>query len=197
MAIDIPLIDGANEAVGAYLQVAEANAIAATLPGLIAWGAATSEQQAAALLQASIEIDSAMRYQGCKYALIVGTAQEREFPRVTNPVSLTQNGFPSPSAWPNVASLGNNWVWDWDATANAAVVPLAVKRACLHQANSILAGDREERLNAIHDGVTSQGADGLQEAYAQGGTGRPATNPLCRRADAIMQRYRLRSGALL
>lgn len=176
-----------------YITQPDADTLAATLPGLASYKAATIALKAAALLQASDDIDQAMRYQGCKYGPIVGAVQDREFPRVTDSAALTQNGFPSPQSWPNLAAMGNNWVWDWNATTNTAMVPAKVQLACLYQADSILKGDREDRLQATADGLTQQGVGTMSEQYQPGGV----ASTLCLRAQKIMENYRLRSGRIL
>ena len=132
------------------------------LLGMEAIVAAAAALRQLAVDQASIEVDEAMRYQGSRYE----ADQVREFPR-----------------W------ADERIVDEDA-AGEPVVPSGVLLAVLCQANSILLADRDERADARHDGVSSQGADGLQEAY--GGEERV----LCRRAHQLMGRYRLRSGSL-
>ena len=83
---------------------------------------------------------------------------------------------------------------DLDPADQATViVPGQVKVAEVLQAESILAGDRNERLQAIADGIASQGVGSLNESYRA--DARP--EPLCERAMRIMDRYRLRSGQFL
>ena len=53
-----------------------------------------------------------------------------------------------------------------DPVANIPVVPAAVKLAVLHQADSVLAGNRESRLSAQHDGVAADVTGSLSEATA-------------------------------
>lgn len=147
-----------------YLNVSAAGALAETLlsTSLAAWNAASTNNKQLALNQASVRVDGAMRYQGGKYA----ADQVREFPR-----------------W------DDDRIVDQDA-AGAAVVPANVLLAVLWEADSILADDRRERMSARHDGVSSQGADGMQEAY--GG----AVHALCWEAWQLMERYRLRGGRM-
>jgi hypothetical protein len=173
--------------------------------GLTRIAGATDAQVKAALMLACIDLDSAMRYQGAKYDLdgaITGVPQEREFPRWRDGVPSWNNGVASTNPYLAAPPYGT-WptlVWDWDPTTNTAVVPDQVKLAECLQAESILAGDREERLQAIADGVVSQQVGSLAESYAGGRNGAAAAteaSPLCERAKRIMQKYRLRSGRLL
>src|SRR5687768_9997064 len=97
----------------AYLTNTDADALAATLPTLPAWSAASSANKTKALERASIDVDAAMPYQGRKY----DADQANQFPRI-----------PFDDA-PGSAAQGANpraGVWDWDADANEAVVPDAV-----------------------------------------------------------------------
>lgn len=130
--------------------------------GLAAIVAAAAELRTAAAEMASVRVDGAMRYQGERYE----SDQEREFPR-----------------W------ANDRLVDADADGNA-IVPANVLLAALLETDSILAADRVERQSARHDGVTSQGADGLQESY--GGEERD----LCRDAWRLMERYLLTTGSI-
>jgi hypothetical protein len=180
-----------DAATDSYLSVSDADALAATLTGLASYTAASSGAKLNALAEASGRIDTAMRYQGRKY----DPAQVLEFPRVPYESSLigrqTWPPYPDSRAVPDV-------VWDWDSTANAAVVPARVKRACLIEADSILAGTRDDRLDAQHDGLASQSVGPHAESYrppASGGVGGAASS-LCRRAYELMQPYRLVSGQL-
>ena len=85
-------------------------------------------------------------------------------------------------------------IWDWDAATNTVVVPPDVLTAEVLQADSILAGDRQDRLQAITDGLTGQAAGSLSENYLRMATD---PQPMCVRAARIMGRFRLRSGAML
>ena len=158
----------------AYLSLADADDLADALPELTSYKAAADAARTAALLQATIDIDSAMPYQGCKY----DPDQERQFPRTF------ADGVASPSR-----------VWDWDDDADDAVVPSGVKRATLYQADAILAGTREPRLAAQHDGVVYQQGETAAESYkSTPGPGVPTG--LCRRAYVVMRRYRLQGGVM-
>src|SRR5688500_16532020 len=102
---------------GSYVEVAEAEELAATFPGLPAWAAAAPAARAAALNKASTDIDSAMPYQGRPDE----EEQPRQFPRVAyESTSLPRAGASGDAAVGRV-------VWDWDFTTNAAVIPLDVK----------------------------------------------------------------------
>src|SRR5436189_193966 len=82
-----------------------------------------------------------------------------------------------------------------DAEKAVAIVPADVRRATLYQADSILAGEREPRIAAQHDGVVYELTGGLAESY-KSTQGRGVPTGLCRRAWMLMRRYRLRSGRL-
>ena len=160
----------------AYLDLTDADDLADSLPELAAYKAATDDQRSAALLQATIDVDSAMPYQGRKYDI----DQHREFPR-----AFDSDGTAVPSR-----------VWDWDDDTQSAIVPAGVKRATLYQADAILSGEREPRLSAQHDGVVYEQTGALAESYkSTPGSGVPTG--LCRRAWVILRRYRLQGGRLL
>ncbi|QOV87409.1 DnaT-like ssDNA-binding protein [Humisphaera borealis] len=160
----------------AYLSLADADTLADALPELAAYKAVTDDEKSAALLQATIDIDSAMSYQGRRY----DADQPREFPR-----SFDSDPAVTPSR-----------VWDWDDDTQSAVVPASVKRAALYQADAILAGDRELRLSAQHDGVVYEQTGALAESY-KSTSGPGVRSGLCRRAWIVLRRYRLQSGRLL
>ena len=175
--------------VGSYLTVPEADELASTFPGLAAWTAATPSAKGAALNQASADVDAAMPYQGRTFE----EAQPRQFPRVayeSASISAGDAGGAAPLSAPGRV------VWDWDFTQQTAVVPLDVKLAVLHQADAILAGSRESRLSAQHDGVVYDLTGGLAESYKET-TGPGVSTGLCRRSWVLMRQYRLRGGQLL
>ena len=168
-----------------YLTVSEADALAATTVGLIQWPTSTSSQKSNALDAATQLIDTALRYQGRKY----DSDQSLQFPRV----AFDAGNGPAAGA----AEL----VWDWDAATSAAVIPPAVKRACLVEADEILqdlAGKspRWRRLDEQHQGVTFDLAAGAAEAYRKGvpAAGRSG---LSRRAYDLLAPYRVVSGRIL
>ena len=163
-----------------YLTYAAADAIAATIPALVAYAAATNANKALALIQASLDVDLAMRYQGRKYL----DTQEHQFPRI--------HGDPAvQSSYPYDLPAGGSEIWDWDSATSTAIVPAYVNLAVLYQADSIIEGAREKRLKDLHDKITSQSADGLSETFS-GNASR-----LCRRAYEIMREYKLRSGSMV
>lgn len=169
-----------------YLTVAEADALAASVLGLLQWPAATSADKTAALDAATKLIDGALRYQGHKY----DPAQVLQFPRVAYDGGVA-------AGLPAAAEV----VWDWDATTSAAVIPEAVKRACLIEADEILqdvAGksQRWRRLDEQHQGVTFDLTGGAAEAYRKGVP--PAgRGGLSRRAYELLSPYRVVSGHVL
>lgn len=175
------------ESIGAYLTVAQANVLAMQMPAALvsSYNAADATARGNALVAASYSIDNAMKYQGRRY----DPSQALEFPRVA------YGSTSSPQAALNypASSLVAGTIWDWDNTENAAVVPPAVKRACLLEADSILAGTRAGTLQAQHDGLASQGVGSINESYR----GDAEIKPLCLAAHQLMNRYRLRSGQML
>jgi hypothetical protein len=169
-----------------YLSLADAKALAANLPAaqIAAWVAASDDQRTAALAAATADVDGG-RYQGRRF----DPTQALEFPRVAY-----SERSPGSYLGVGVAVVGpNDVVWDWDPATQTALVPDAVKRATLYQADSILSGSRNGRLDAIHDGLASQSLGGGSESYVQGRP--PAT--LCRPAAQLLARYRLQAGRLL
>jgi hypothetical protein len=165
-----------------YLTESEADDIAATLPGTSAWPAAPSDSKTTALLRASIDVDNAMPYQGRKYA----SDQTNQFPRVPYDEPPGTAGFDRD---PRAS------VWDWDAGANAPVVPPDVLSAVVLQAVSIISGNREARLGAQHDGVVYDQTGSVAESYKQ--TEGPGVGTgLCRGAWVLLRKYRLKSGKL-
>src|SRR4051794_30681562 len=167
-----------------YLDVTEANTLAADLPPLAAWAAASAGDKTTALNQATADVDGAMPYQGRPY----DPAQARQFPRVAEDPHVGSAAGPAP----DVAGAAGGGVWDWDDGTHAAVVPRDVKAAVLYQADAILAGSREARLAAQHDGVVYELTGSLAESYKRT-TGPGATTGLCRPAWVLLRKYRLRS----
>lgn len=157
-----------------YNTLITARATASAL-GLAKINAATDAALTAALVMAAIDIDNpGFRFQGQKYdpaGSITGTVQELEFPRVDGARVIDV---------------------DPDDQVTAMVPANVLLAECL-QAEDILAGARRERLQAIADGIASQGVGSLSESYTSGQ--RP--QPLCERAARIMGRYRMRGGMLL
>jgi hypothetical protein len=169
-----------------------ADAIAATLPAslvaaYVAASAANNASAVAALLQASSDVDGAIKYQGRKY----DPTQLNEFPRIAREPASMVHERRFPVVQPAVEGAGME-IWDYDWTNNVPVVPPDVLAAVVYQANSILLGDRDGRQDAIHDGVASQGAEGVQESYRDPRENRQSF--LCRRAFMLMARYRLMTG---
>jgi len=164
-----------------YLTVSDADALAASTLGLVQWSTATATEKANALDAATRLVDTALRYQGRKY----DPAQALEFPRV---------GYDGADG---VAEA----VWDWDATASVAVVPPAVKQACLIEADEILQdlsgkSQRWRRLDEQHQGVTFDLTGSMAEAYRKG-TAPAGRTGLSRRAYDLLARYRLVSGRIV
>ena len=160
----------------AYLDVSDADDLVALVTGLAAYKAAAADAKTAALLLASVDLDAAGRWQGRKY----DPAQEREFPRIAYVGSDPRSAG------------GAAVIWDWNEGSQAAVVPVAIGLAVLWQADAILDGARDERMQAVLDGVTGRTVGSLRETF-----GAATPRILCQRADAIVAAYRLRQGRLL
>ena len=168
-----------------YLTVAEADALSASVLALVQWPAATAAEKAAAIDAATKTIDAALRYQGRKYDL----AQSLQVPRVA------YDGGAPPGA------AGAELVWDWDAVAGAAVIPTAVRHACLIEADEVLQdvkgkSQRWRRLDEQHQGVTFDLTGPAAEAYRKG-TAPAGRSGLSRRAYDLLAPYRLVSGRMV
>lgn len=136
----------------AYIAVEDADELAARVVDSAAWTHASAERRAAALIQASDEIDS-LRYAGRKYA----ADQARQFPRFCPD---------DPGEWPAGKRIESGQTWDLDEDGSA-IVPPAVEMAVLLQAVSILADpQRAARLADRHDGIVGQSAGGVSESYS-------------------------------
>lgn len=164
-----------------YLTVSEADTLAASTLGLVQWATATASEKTSALDAATRVIDTAMRYQGRKH----DPAQVLEFPRVAY----------------DGAQGAAEVVWDWDATAGAAVIPPDVKAACLVEADEILQdvkgkSQRWRRLDEQHQGVTFDLTGSMAEAYRKG-TAPAGRTGLSRRAFDLLSRYRLVTGRMV
>ena len=181
-----------DDEVPSYLSAADATALANQLPGLASFKAGSDAEKLAALKLATDRFDTARRYQGRKYL----PTQTLEFPRQ----AYGSTGASSDWEWVRrEGSAGDSTgIWDWDATTSAAIVPAKVKRAVLYEADSILKGDLDAKLDARFTGLLSQTVGSVSESYAAfaqvGGDGAPV---LCREADRISRQYQLRSGQVL
>lgn len=178
--------DGVSAGAPSYLDVASADAIAATMFNVSSYTSAATDRRLAAIVEATSVIDSAYVYQGRKFDPL----QPLEFPRIAYDSGISH--WRLGTQMPGLHSRREQ-IWDWDETTKAAVVPNAVLRAVVYQANSLLAGDRDDRVNAIHDGLASQSIGSAAESY-RGGVAVPL---LCLPADRLMRPYRIRQGRLL
>lgn len=190
---------------GAYATLSEGDAIAAALPLLVKYKAASSELRAAALILASDDIDAAGPWQGRKYGPCFNggsdyVPQVREFPRVPYPEDFSLSAAGAAGPWGLVGQLGGA-VWDWDFVNKVAVVPAKVKQACVWQADAICDGRLAKALDDRLLGVQSKSVGSLSIAYRDplavlaylgGGLGTLAV-----RAEGLMKQYRLRQGRLL
>jgi len=188
----------------AYLTTSDAQALAATLPGLEIFLAKDDASQAALLLLASMDIDRRKRYQGRKY----DPTQGNEFPRIHGDgLALPPIGSPEWAVLSlpqqGVAVMASN-IWDWDPAANdgqgGAVVPDAVKYAALYQANWLAQPQFAKRLAKIRSGLTSQGIGSASETYAAAAVSAAMASPamgLCEQAAAYLEKYRLSGGPIL
>lgn len=187
LAGPVPLDEGSS-----YCTLEEADQIAAALPGLASFKAATDDARTAALLGATIDVDDSGRFQGRRY----DPAQALEFPRVAYGdaasaacASLTEGAY------------GACVVWDLDADGEP-IVPLAVKRATVYQADAILDGKLAKALDDIFVGVASESLGSMSVSYrdpaqALAAIGAGAGGGLCRQAARALARYALASGRLL
>jgi hypothetical protein len=134
--------------IDAYVQVAAATTWLSThivYPTL--WTAATSAQQAAALIEASDSIDS-LPLKGCKYADDI--TQPRAFPR-----------------WPDLAgqAVGGDET-DFQSEIAYSTVPQEVLDACCLEALEILKQGSSGRMTLREQGVKSFSIGGkLQETF--------------------------------
>lgn len=152
-----------------YLTTSEADTLADAMPGLAAYQALSSDAAKLAVLAlASARLDASRRWQGRKYDL----DQVLEFPRLP---------------YPGVV---------WDDNAGTAVVPSTIKLAVLMEANSIADGSRDRIQEAIANGLASQSTGSLSEAYAAR-IGAGMNQTLCRDAELLVEKYRLRTGGVL
>lgn len=155
-----------------------------SLPGLDALRDADANDQYAACIAASERIDASDRWQGRKY----DSQQVREFPRVARG---------SANVWGGSIASGGEEIWDLDGDG-AVIVPRTVKLATLHEANAILdSSGREERLQAIADGVVSQSNSGMSESYGQTSARPGGRSNLCLEAAQFMAKYKLTSGQMI
>jgi hypothetical protein len=203
MSIVLTDITTVPDAGPSYLTVADAADLAAAAPAALVaayLALATDDAKAAALAQASADVDQ-LRFQGRRY----DPAQLLEFPRVPYPSgdSLVTDWRFAGRAGGAVVAGGRTGdaageVWDWDAAANAPVVPRAVKLATLLQAAAIAEGTLDARLDARHGGLASQGVGSVNESYRDPGkAGVSPVDGVCRRAAVLLAQYRLKSGRLL
>jgi hypothetical protein len=174
-------------ALPSYLTSAEVRSLAPQVFGAESLTSATDAELDRLSAAASSRIDRSRRYEGRRYDPL----QKSEFPRA---VGYSQ--VDSLPLWPGMASSAGRYIWDWDAATSAAVVPVDVKLATLHEMASLRAGERSSRLAAQHDGLASQTTGPASESY------RPPTSadglPLvCFEADALLRQYELVSGEML
>lgn len=188
--LSAPVVDEAS----VYLTLSAAATIAASLPGLPKWKAAADADRQAALILATWDIDAGGPWQGRKYAL----EQVLEFPRVAyeHAMAVPLSGLLSPTV-----DGGGATVWDWDSDAGQAIVPADVQRACLYQAEAILAGSIDKVLDDQSLGIASQSVGSISVSYRDPAQVAAAiglvSSGLCRRAAMLMKKYALRSGRIL
>lgn len=132
----------------AYISVADATAwLTAHLVSITAWTAATADQQAAALIEASDNIDS-LPMKGCKYADDI--TQARAFPR-----------YPD-RAGQSIGAGETNFQGETDYSE----VPQEVKDACCLEALELLRQGASGRKELREQGVKSYSIAGkLSETF--------------------------------
>lgn len=164
----------------AYLTNENARALAASL------GSTLPEDDvilAGRLLRATLDLDSAMAYQGRKYQ----REQEREFPRI----DPRRETFPDLQSSVSIDPLApSGTIMDWDAATQTAVVPPLILAACVLQAEWLGNAAVQKQLTAIASGLAGQQIGSGSETYG-------AASPLCPRAMQLLAKYRIRSGELL
>jgi hypothetical protein len=171
-----------------FASAADADAEAASIVPLTNWPNFSDTQRLAACLEASYRVDKHWAYQGCK----VDPTQQNEFPRFP----AGHLGRPTPGVWPTSGlnlGCGPNpnglVVWDWDDVNDVPIVPEAVLRAVIIEADAILGGDRHTVQRQAREGLTGQN---LGQAAEQYDAAFAARNPLlCQRAAQQVQMYRL------
>jgi hypothetical protein len=176
-----------------YLTNTAADALAATLPAttIPAYLALTDATIKANLLtQASYDVDHGIRYQGRRYNTI---SQDTEFPRVAYE--------PSNAILPNTGAAGipggsafGSTIWDVDPLTLNIQVPVAVNVAVLYQANYLATGE-DPALDDQYKGIKSLRTGGIARDFER--SNHFLFSGLCRRAYALLWRYRLTSGRIL
>lgn len=171
-----------------YLTLPQADALAAALLNLTAWASATSPRKLAALVEATQRVDRAFRWQG----RTVEDGQALAFPRVVG-TARDRDGVVG-----RVVTFGDSRVGrfvDADPETGEAVVPTAVLRAVLVEADAILAGDGHNARRQERDGLTTQSVGGALEVIKSGsGSEGPA---LTVRARDLVRPYRLTTGNII
>lgn len=175
-----------------YLAISDADAIAATLLAsmLPNYNAANSSNKLLALQQATLDLDLATRWQGRKFCYM----QTLEFPRLLQDPGVRFG--PWGIGWYGQIESGGfgSDVADWDWTNQVAIVPPKVLTAIVFQADYVLGGGMEARLDDIHSGVRGQSTGGASENYDATAPG--AKTSLCRRAWKLVERYQLMTGRM-
>jgi hypothetical protein len=185
---------GGGDLLNSYLQVADAVILSATMLPLKYFSAASASLQGILLSAATRQIDTGMRFQGRKYDL----TQALQFPRVAYeasgrlPLYGPNGGIVGPVI--NNALPGGDVVWDWDYVNNVVIVPDAVKRATVYQADALANPTYKAVIDRMWSRLKGQRTGSLAEEYELGDI---ATVPLCRQAMVELELYRLRSGRML
>jgi|GEM_PF-765304 len=132
----------------AYVSVVDATAwLTAHQVSITAWTAATADQQAAALIEASDNIDS-LPLKGCKYADDI--TQPRAFPRIPDRAGRT---------------IGTDET-NFQSETDYSVVPQEVKDACCLEALELLKQGSSGRKELREQGVKSYSIAGkLSETF--------------------------------
>ena len=133
---------------GAYVSVADATAwLTAHLVSTAAWTASTADQKAAALVEASDNID-ALPLKGCKYADDIN--QARAFPRIPDRAGQT---------------IGTDET-NFQSELDYSTVPQEVKDACCLEALELLKQGSSGRKELREQGVKSYSIGGkLSETF--------------------------------
>ncbi len=170
----------------AYITIDQANEFSARVANIAAWSTASSDQQAAALIQASDEIDTC-QFDGIPYgdwrSLRPGT-QQRAFPRIV---------LDDPANWPAGKLQESAIIYDLSPNTGEVIIPIRVRFATFLQALEILAyPNRKDRLRDRDQGVVSQSAAKISENYD---AGKPV-KLICMEAQAQLIMYLRKGGRI-
>lgn len=162
----------ASAALPSYMQLAEADALAATVFGLPRYKAADPTTRLQLLTSASMAIDAAHRWQGQR----ITEDQALEFPRQRDYAVTTASG----------------WL-----QGGTPAVPAKIKLAVLHQADATANTDLQAVKDVIAAGLTGKTTGSMSEQYRAGGAGQMGSQLLCPAAASLVASYISKQGKVL